>query len=173
MPRARRKPFAPTLWEQPVGDLDRNWLEQAWFAGVHSNIGGGYADSRLSDITFRWMVERVKARTKLRANDDYIAKTTRPEPTGVLYDSMSPFYKTIGEIERQIDEAAQRNAGRGFNTWEYVHESTRNRRTSADVASAYAPKHLDAHLERSAPEPRVAAMLLDAWRTTVRQLPMS
>jgi uncharacterized protein (DUF2235 family) len=169
----RRKPFAPTLWEQPAGDLDKNWLEQAWFAGVHSNVGGGYADSRLSDITFRWMVERVKARTNLRFNDGYIASATRPEPTGVLYDSMSPFYKTIGEIERQIDEAAQRNAARGVYTWEYVHESARNRRTSTVVTDAYAPKNLETYLERAAPEPRVAAMLLDTWRTTIRQLPTS
>ena len=34
------------------------WLEQIWFAGVHSDIGGSYAenDSRLSDIALEWMV---------------------------------------------------------------------------------------------------------------------
>src|SRR5690606_16121474 len=35
----RRKPFAPSIWRRPEG-----WtgvLEQAWFPGVHSNVGGG------------------------------------------------------------------------------------------------------------------------------------
>src|SRR4029453_949428 len=36
---AGRPPFKPNLWQRPAG-----WnghVEQAWFAGVHSNIGGG------------------------------------------------------------------------------------------------------------------------------------
>ena len=35
----RRKPFTPNLWQRPA-----NWagqIEQAWFAGVHCNVGGG------------------------------------------------------------------------------------------------------------------------------------
>src|SRR5262249_34068166 len=35
-----------------------DWLDQIWFAGVHSDIGGSYPEneSRLSDITLQWMV---------------------------------------------------------------------------------------------------------------------
>jgi uncharacterized protein (DUF2235 family) len=35
-----------------------DWLDQIWFAGVHSDIGGSYAEneSRLSDITLEWMI---------------------------------------------------------------------------------------------------------------------
>jgi uncharacterized protein (DUF2235 family) len=37
------------------------FLEQIWFAGNHSDIGGSYPEeeSRLSDITLRWMVEQA------------------------------------------------------------------------------------------------------------------
>jgi uncharacterized protein (DUF2235 family) len=36
-----------------------DWLDQIWFAGVHSDIGGSYAEneSRLSDIALEWMVQ--------------------------------------------------------------------------------------------------------------------
>jgi uncharacterized protein (DUF2235 family) len=34
----RRKPFKPTLWERPAGWAGT--LEQAWFCGVHTNVGG-------------------------------------------------------------------------------------------------------------------------------------
>jgi hypothetical protein len=36
-------------------DPDRHY--ELWFRGVHSNIGGGYADRGLSDIALGWMME--------------------------------------------------------------------------------------------------------------------
>jgi hypothetical protein len=35
-----------------------DWLQQIWFAGVHSDVGGSYAEneSRLSDIALDWML---------------------------------------------------------------------------------------------------------------------
>lgn len=35
-------------------------LQQTWFAGVHSDIGGGYETRGLSDITFKWMYDHVQ-----------------------------------------------------------------------------------------------------------------
>lgn len=46
----------------PVRDPDEpEWLQQIWFAGNHSDIGGSYAEdeSRLSDITLKWMVDQA------------------------------------------------------------------------------------------------------------------
>jgi uncharacterized protein (DUF2235 family) len=39
----------------------RIWLKQLWFAGVHSDVGGGYGETeaRLSDIALRWMVDEA------------------------------------------------------------------------------------------------------------------
>jgi hypothetical protein len=42
----------PTRVDQ---DPDRHY--ELWFRGVHSNIGGGYADRGLSDIALAWMME--------------------------------------------------------------------------------------------------------------------
>jgi len=56
----RREDFEPTLWE-PRDGLD---LEQVWFAGSHSDIGGGYpADDQglfASDIALDWMVGQAR-----------------------------------------------------------------------------------------------------------------
>jgi hypothetical protein len=38
-------------------DQDLNRHYELWFRGVHSNIGGGYADRGLSDIALAWMME--------------------------------------------------------------------------------------------------------------------
>ncbi|SDM00998.1 Uncharacterized alpha/beta hydrolase domain [Geodermatophilus siccatus] len=58
----KRGPFQPTLWEPHDGDVhpaDQR-LEQVWFSGVHCGVGGGYADTSLSDIALLWMVQRAK-----------------------------------------------------------------------------------------------------------------
>jgi len=63
----KRSAFSPTLWVSRDGRplSDRQAVEQVWFAGAHSNVGGSYSDSTLSDIAFDWMVKRVTAHTDL------------------------------------------------------------------------------------------------------------
>src|SRR5207253_7515445 len=54
----RRRPFAPNLWVRPA-----NWgghLAQAWFPGVHSNVGGGYTPDGLANEALHWIVEEAE-----------------------------------------------------------------------------------------------------------------
>lgn len=46
--------FRPTL----MGAEDR--VQEVWFAGVHSDVGGGYKSDGLSDITLEFMIARAK-----------------------------------------------------------------------------------------------------------------
>ncbi len=55
----RRRAFQPAIWEQQAEARGRQRLEQVWFAGVHSSVGGGAADAGLSDVAFEWMKERA------------------------------------------------------------------------------------------------------------------
>ena len=54
----QRPPFKPTLW---TSVNPGQTLEQVWFAGVHTEIGGGGESASLSDIALLWMVERAVA----------------------------------------------------------------------------------------------------------------
>jgi len=60
----KRFQFPPTLWtSQPAPGQT---LEQVWFCGAHSDIGGGEPDdlpgtSALSDITLSWMMNKATA----------------------------------------------------------------------------------------------------------------
>jgi uncharacterized protein (DUF2235 family) len=48
-----RAPFVPTLWERK-GDESAIDLRQVWFPGAHKNVGGGYPDQELANITLAW-----------------------------------------------------------------------------------------------------------------------
>lgn len=58
----KRVPWA-NVGEWPDRAGEPEWLQQVWFAGNHSDIGGSYAEdeSRLSDIALDWMVEQAKS----------------------------------------------------------------------------------------------------------------
>jgi hypothetical protein len=51
-----RPDFKPTLWS-PNSNQQR--IEQRWFAGSHSDIGGGRAESGLSAFSYQWMVSEL------------------------------------------------------------------------------------------------------------------
>ena len=59
----RRASFLPTLWSNPDGSPRANdaQVQQVWFPGVHCDVGGSYAESQLSNITLRWMIDNAKA----------------------------------------------------------------------------------------------------------------
>jgi uncharacterized protein (DUF2235 family) len=60
----RRAQFPPTLWNGPAAPGQT--LEQVWFTGAHSDVGGGEPDdlpgtTALSDITLGWMMSKASA----------------------------------------------------------------------------------------------------------------
>jgi uncharacterized protein (DUF2235 family) len=56
----RRKEFPPTLWTASSPPVAGQILEQVWFSGVHCDIGGGYPETGLADITLSWMMSKAK-----------------------------------------------------------------------------------------------------------------
>jgi uncharacterized protein (DUF2235 family) len=52
-----RAEFPPTLWTS--APAPNQVLEQVWFTGVHCDVGGGYPEHGLSDITLSWMLSKA------------------------------------------------------------------------------------------------------------------
>lgn len=50
-----RRAFQPVLWHA-AGD---ERVEQVWFAGVHSNVGGGYPKQGMSLVALDWMLRKA------------------------------------------------------------------------------------------------------------------
>jgi len=53
----KRAPFYPSIWERPEDCTTQ--LKQVWFAGVHTNIGGGCVDEASSNISLAWMMDQL------------------------------------------------------------------------------------------------------------------
>ncbi len=62
-------------------------LEQVWFAGVHSDIGGGYPDDGQSYVTLQWMIDEA-AKAGLRCEPTALAEVARAaNPLAPLHNS--------------------------------------------------------------------------------------
>jgi len=58
---------------------------------VHSNIGGGYVDSGLSNIALEWLIAKAEE-AGLCFNDPPLIKVNPEYDMGLLRNSYSPFY---------------------------------------------------------------------------------
>lgn len=76
-------------------------VKQMWFIGCHSDIGGGYKESDLSDITCKWMAsEAFQAGLKFKKSE--IAKL-KPNPLSEnIHDEYadSLIWKSLGKVYR-------------------------------------------------------------------------
>src|SRR5262249_7774015 len=130
----RRKPFAPDIWTRPA-----DWkgqLTQAWFPGVHSNVGGGYAPDGLANEALHWGVEKA-AKLGLAIDAAYLAHFQACF-NAVLRDSMSATYKVMAPHTRALGEHAADG--------EAIHQSAIDRKGLA--ACAYNPANLNACLSK-------------------------
>lgn len=123
-----RVPFAPTLWQRPPG-----WpgeLEQAWFAGVHSNVGGSYKPDGAANEALHWLVE--KAERLGLAFDNAALAHYEPHFRANLNDSMTALYRPMGKLLRDV--------GKHVAHGEKLHRSVLDR-YGADAA--FRPKNLE------------------------------
>lgn len=92
-----RKSFPRVKWAMPAEakkNEGRNppWLKQVWFAGCHSDVGGSYPEpeSRLSDITLRWMLEELnECVPEVQINDEMLY--LYPDPMGMQHEETFMF----------------------------------------------------------------------------------
>ncbi len=89
-----RKEFLPTLWTQSEsGKAKGQRLEQVWFTGVHSDVGGGYAQAGLSDLPLLWMIQCAE-KCGLRFDPEAV-KCIKGDALADAHDSFSTLYKII------------------------------------------------------------------------------
>jgi len=123
-----RAPYKPTLWtrftpqeKDPKTDLHvaPPHIEQRWFVGAHSNVGGGYKDDGLCQLPLAWMQEKVAAHglafsSRIQVNPGDIDS----KPVDSFAEFMRGLYKIIRLGKRYYRPIGQgsRQVKRGWST---------------------------------------------------------
>lgn len=108
-----RKVFAPTRWTNvPVPS---RVVEQVWFVGAHSNVGGSLEIRALSDISLKWMCDQLQWRPTQVYFKPGEPAALAPDETCPIDQSRSGFYRLWPVHRRCIPAGAP------------VHESVRDR----------------------------------------------
>jgi type VI secretion system (T6SS) phospholipase Tle1-like effector len=170
----RRAAFEPTLWHQQPG-ADRQELKQVWFTGVHCDIGGGYADTSLSDIALLWMADRARlyglefldgafghnGPAEMTPGESIDFKV-EPHPMTHSHSSWTKFYRLVKPQDRPIGMAADEQ-GR-LDGLEYLATTAKEH---YDGEPLYRPTELVKYLARSEHvhlEPVLTKVMLPAKR---------
>ncbi len=121
----KRSDFKPTIWKKRKG-LD---LKQLWFAGVHSDVGGGYKPDKnrhlLADIPLEWMVS--EAGPFGLQLETHLKQQMKGDPLATKHEEYDGFYKVLGKRVRKILKNTE------------IHISVRQR---YEQDSSYRPKPL-------------------------------
>ncbi len=126
----RRKDFPVTLWSRKKLAPDQK-MEQVWFAGVHSNVGGWYENRDLSSIALAWMMEKAKA-AGMKIDQTKLAKIeAQRNPAGKIHESYERFWKFRGDRVRKIPAKS------------HVHSSVKYR---MENVTSYTPKLPPSHI---------------------------
>lgn len=117
----QRDDFQPTIWDPKPG-VD---LEQVWFAGVHSDVGGGYGPDKkgkaLSDIPLIWLAEEAEKQDLVFSNLDAIRQRYQSNDLvdAAQNNEYKGMFKLLGKRIRDIPDPAKNRT--------FVHDSVKRR----------------------------------------------
>jgi len=104
-----RRTFHPNYW---LGHEEGVDLDQVWFAGMHSNVGGSYPKDGLAYVTLEWMIAEIdKLGLGLKLHEKHVEDIShRANAHDKKYDSrsgMGVFYRYSPRYLKLIRTGAQ------------------------------------------------------------------
>lgn len=117
----KRRMFRVNSWLEPQVYVSERWgdrdgapaqdISQMWFAGSHSDVGGGYPEdeSGAAKYPLRWMIDeavavglRVNAETTSRIVDGSDDAYSAPAPDAPLHNSMNAVWGALEYLPRRL-----------------------------------------------------------------------
>ena len=136
----RRWPFRPTLWQLGPSHVSHaSDFEERWFKGVHSDVGGGYPETGLSDIALDWMAGKARQRGLCLDLGRVSEPVVAPDPGQAMHDSQSwvyrlatlAFVKTLSSIGIPLPGISKDDVARVTWKGDYVRPITPGASTTA------------------------------------------
>ena len=107
----KRVPWVPNESKvEERDDFGNLYFEQVWFAGVHADVGGGYPEneSRLSDITLRWMLAAASLIPHGIHHDGRVS-SFYPDPAGPQHDEYKAGNWQYSIRDLPVDKATRKS----------------------------------------------------------------
>jgi uncharacterized protein (DUF2235 family) len=123
----KRKDFPPCLWDE-TQKVEGQTIEQVWFPGVHSDVGGWYDERGLSNAALLWMIKKAQA-GGMEVDMNRVA-SYKSNPHDKIHESYEGFWIFRGSQLRTIPSGA------------LLHTSAVERMESA--VNRYKPRNLPA-----------------------------
>ncbi len=144
-----RAPFEASLWDPAEAPPAHQTIEQKWFVGAHTNVGGSvkanhFPDEkgkihsyRLDSYAFRWMVEKATAESVGLECDEQYVKHFNGRTDCTIRNTWTSIYKAWPKYLRPIGKTQFGN--------ESIHESVMER---MEADPSYRPANLIAFLNK-------------------------
>ncbi|MGV3631715.1 MAG: DUF2235 domain-containing protein [Bacteroidota bacterium] len=88
--------FSPVIWDRLQEDSTGR-MKQVWFCGVHTDVGGGYKEEELSNISLQWMVREAEEKgLRLYENAPmtrYFRALGEPKVDGYMHNELKFYFK--------------------------------------------------------------------------------
>ncbi len=134
-----RARFEPSYWDPPATATTQ--VDEVWFSGCHTNIGGGYFDANLSNIALFWMLQAARD-AGLPLDSRGIAGFDLKDPRGLQRDSYTEFYAGIGLIGGIAQSLNLKREPRAIRAGQRIHQSVFDRMQESFGQQPYVPKAL-------------------------------
>jgi len=117
-----RPQFQPAIWTQQKHATIQK-MEQTWFIGAHSDVGGGYAEPSLSNIALHWLAQKAMQCGLGLDPAGLISRAgnIRQEYMSMPHDSHRGFYRLFSAVPRDIDKPKEKEKDEPLPTNEKLH----------------------------------------------------
>ena len=90
----RRAAFLPRIWRGAATGNPDQTLKQSWFAGVHSNVGGGYVKDGLANLALAWLLDQARD-VGLALDWSFLRYYRRGHHAARQYESLGGIWKIL------------------------------------------------------------------------------
>jgi uncharacterized protein (DUF2235 family) len=131
-----RERFEPAFWELSANAETQ--VDEVWFSGCHTNIGGGYVDPNLSNIALFWMLQSARD-AGLPLDSRGIPGFDVTNPRAIQRDSYKEFYEGMGLIGKIAVSFDLKKEPRTIRAGQRIHQSVIERMQEARGEELYIP----------------------------------
>lgn len=152
-----RSPFVPSLWQDVP--KENQTIQQVWFPGAHSDVGGGYGPGGVADVSLQWMIDQAQqAGLVFDPEVSRLAPIPEVDPRAPIHNSKCGLYRFSIGVDRTIGIAKRRckQSGRELSCEDATQDLHPYAKARWETQPSYRPRPLRDFLKRRDGSPAAA-----------------